>query len=142
MFWLKTCRHLPYIFSCRTNLLFIFFTVSYPFIRDYGHQKRAFFQKSKTFELGQTNRAKHFGDILGIFGRFISIHFGTVSPLSMFPIIQTLFLQKAKPLYPTPKYLLGSVIWICAAKNLRFKPSCVRSPCLWSNQIDFCIESC
>ena len=34
--------------------------------------------------------------------------------------IQPLFLQKIKPLYPTPKYLFGSGICICAAKNLRF----------------------
>jgi hypothetical protein len=30
-----------------------------------------------------------------------------VSPLSMFFIIQPLFLQKAKPLYPHPKYVFG-----------------------------------
>ena len=47
-------------------------------------------------------------------------HFCTVSSLSMFSIIQPLFLQKTKPLYPTPKYLFGSGIWIWAAKNLRF----------------------
>ena len=34
----------------------------------------------------------------GIFGQTISIHFGAVSPFSMFFIIQPLFLQKAKPL--------------------------------------------
>ena len=36
-----------------------------------------------------------------------------------FSIIQPLVLQKTKPLYPTPKYLFGSEIWIWAAKNLR-----------------------
>ena len=32
---------------------------------------------------------------------------GKVSPLSMFSIIQPLFLQKTKPLFPYPKYFLG-----------------------------------
>ena len=44
---------------------------------------------------------------LGIFGQTISTHFGTVSPLSMFSIIQPLFLQKTKALYPHPIYLFG-----------------------------------
>ena len=57
--------------------------------------------------LGQTNWADKFWGIWGIFGRFISTHFGTVSPLSMFSIIQPLFLQKTKPLYPHSKYLFG-----------------------------------
>ena len=35
-----------------------------------------------------------------IFGQTISTHFGSMSPLSMFSIIQPLFLQKSKPLYP------------------------------------------
>ena len=39
----------------------------------------------------------------------IRIHFGTVSPLSIFSISQPLFLQKTKPLYPHPKYLLGDL---------------------------------
>ena len=30
------------------------------------------------------------------------------------------FYKKSKPLYPTPKYLFGSGIWIWAAKNVRF----------------------
>ena len=32
-----------------------------------------------------------------MFGRTISTHFGTVSSLSMFSVIQLLFLQKTKP---------------------------------------------
>jgi hypothetical protein len=56
--------------------------------------------------------ADNFGQIYigafgGIFGQFISTHFGTVSPLSMFSINQPLFLQKTQPLYPNPKYLFG-----------------------------------
>ena len=38
----------------------------------------------------------------------------------MFSIIQPLFLQKTKPLYPYPKYLFGIGIWIWAAKNYGF----------------------
>ena len=48
--------------------------------------------------------------IWGIFGQFISTHYGTVSPLSMFFINQPLILQKTKPLYPNPKYVF---IWDC-----------------------------
>ena len=79
--------------------------------------QRDFFWKSQTFGLGQTNWAKKFGGIWGIFSRIISTHFGTVSPLSMFSTNQPLFLQKTKPLYPNPKYLFGIGIWIWAAKN-------------------------
>ena len=43
--------------------------------------------------LGQTNWAENFGGIWGIFDQTISTHFGTVSHLSMFSIIQPLFLQ-------------------------------------------------
>ena len=53
-----------------------------------------FSSKSQTFGLGQTIWADKFWGIWGIFGRFISTHFGTVSPLSMFSINQPLFLQK------------------------------------------------
>jgi hypothetical protein len=56
--------------------------------------KHNFSLKSRTFGLGQTNWADKFCGIWGIFGQTISTHFGTVSPLSMFFIIQPLFLQK------------------------------------------------
>ena len=45
-----------------------------------------FSSKSQTFGLGQTNWPDTFWVIWGIFGRYISTHFGTVSPLSMFSI--------------------------------------------------------
>ena len=54
---------------------------------------------------GQTNWADKFWGIWGIFGRFISTYFDTVSPLCMFSINRPLCLQKTKPLYPDPKYL-------------------------------------
>ena len=37
--------------------------------------------------------------------RFISTHFGTVSPLSMLSINQSLFLQKTKTLYPNTQII-------------------------------------
>ena len=55
--------------------------------------------------------------IWGIFGQYISTHFSTVSPLSIFSINPPLFLQKTKPLYPNSKQLFGIGIWIWAAKN-------------------------
>ena len=67
---------------------------------DYGRPMKPFFLlKSRTFGLGQTIWADKFWGIWGFFSRFISTHFGAVSPLSMFSIIQPLFLQKTKPLY-------------------------------------------
>ena len=53
----------------------------------------AFFSsKSQTFGLGQTIWEDKFFGIWVIFGRFISNHFGTVSPLSTFSNNQPLFL--------------------------------------------------
>ena len=68
------------------------------FENTYNHTLRtpneAFFSsKSQTFGLGQTIWADKF---LGIFERFISTHFCTASPLSMFSIIQSLFLKRTK----------------------------------------------
>jgi hypothetical protein len=103
----------------------MFLTLNCGLTTKYGYPERAFFQKSWTFGLGQTFWAKIWG-IWGIFGMTISTYFGTVSSLSMFSIIQPLFLQKTKSLYPTPKYLFGSEylfgsgVWFWAAKNLRF----------------------
>jgi hypothetical protein len=52
----------------------------------------AFFSsKSQTFGLGQTIWADKFW---GIFGRFISTHFGTLSPLPSFPLINHYFYKK------------------------------------------------
>jgi hypothetical protein len=68
-------------------------------------QSSLFSLKSRTCRLGQTNWADKFWGIWGIIGQTISTHFGAVSPLSMFSIIQPLFLQKTTPLYPHPKYL-------------------------------------
>mgnify|MGYP006975557857 CR=1 FL=1 len=74
-----------------------------------------FSSKSKTYGLGQTISTHKFWDIWGIFGQFISNHFGTVSSFFMFSINQSiLFLQKTKP----SNDYLGFGIW--AAKNYEF----------------------
>ena len=66
-------------------------------------QSSLFSSKSQTFGFGQTIWATVWADkfwgIWGIFSRFISTHFGTVSPLSMFSINQPLFRQKTKHLH-------------------------------------------
>ena len=65
--------------------------------------------KFRIFRIGQTKNRKD--NFWGVFGQTKklnnSTHFGTVSPLSMFSIIQPLFLQKTKTLYPHPKHLFG-----------------------------------
>ena len=63
-------------------------------------------KEAKLLGLGRQYGQINFGAIWGIFGQFISAHFGTVSPLSMFSINQPIFLQ-IEPLYPNPKYLFG-----------------------------------
>ena len=70
--------------------------------KDYGHPEIAFFKNLELLGLGRHFVLKFFWGIWGIWT--ISTHFGTVSSLSMISIIQPLFLQKTKLLYPTPKY--------------------------------------
>ena len=82
---------------------------------DYRRSMKPFFIKVKNFSAWDK-----FWGIRGIWGQTISTHFGTMSALSMFSIIQPLFQQKTKSLlalYPHPKYLFGIGIWIWAAKN-------------------------
>ena len=62
-----------------------------------------FYRNPKLFVVGQF-WADIFLGIWSIFGQFIGTHFGTVSTLSMFAIIQSLLSQKTKPLYPHPKW--------------------------------------
>ena len=65
-----------------------------------------FSSKYQTFELGQTIWTDKFWGILGIFDRFISIHFGIVRFLSMFFINRPLLFTKTKLLYQIPKIYL------------------------------------
>jgi hypothetical protein len=48
-------------------------------LTDYGNPIKPFSSKSQTFGVGQTIWADKFLGIWGIFGQFISTHFGTVS---------------------------------------------------------------
>ena len=79
--------------------------------------------------LGQTIWADKFWSIWGIFGQFISTHFGTVNPLSMFFINQLLYLQKISFYIPIPNIYLG-LGFEFGRKELGIYPSCVHSSCL------------
>ena len=68
-----------------------------------------FFSEIPKYGLGQTIWMNNCWGIWGIFAQFISTHFGTVSPLSMFFFNQSLFLQNTEPLYPNSNIHLGSV---------------------------------
>ena len=59
-----------------------------------GLRREFFFENPKLLGLGRQIGLKILGGILGIFGQFISTHFGTDSLLSMFSINQPLFLKK------------------------------------------------
>ena len=56
---------------------------------------------------GLTIRVDNFWDIWGIFGRFISTHFCTVTPLSMFFIINHYFNKKLSRYIQIPNKELG-----------------------------------
>ena len=75
-----------------------------------GHGLRtaneAFLIKIPNFWAWINNLVDKFCGIWGIFGQTISTYFDTVCHLSMFSIIQPLFLQKIRSLYPNPIYLL------------------------------------
>ena len=65
--------------------------------------KPFFYQNPKLFGL-----VRQFGQInFGAYSQFISAHFGTVSPLSMFSISQPLFLQKLSLYIQIPNIYLG-----------------------------------
>ena len=67
---------------------------------DYGR----LFSSGSHFFLAWADNFEAFGVF---YSQFISTHFGTVSPVSMFSINQPLFLQKTKHLYSNIKYLFG-----------------------------------
>ena len=90
------------------------------FSADYGHPERAFFQKSRTFGLGQTSWAEMFLRHLGYFWSDYQYPFWYCDILVKVFHYSTIISTKTKPLYPTPNYLFGSGIWIWAAKNLIF----------------------
>ena len=62
---------------------------------DYEQSKKPFYWNPKLLGLGRQIGLKFFGIFwVPIFSQFICTHFGTVSPLSMFSISQSFFLQK------------------------------------------------
>ena len=85
-------------------------------ITDYRRSMN-FSSKSQTFGLGQKIWADKFRGIFSIFGQLISPHFGTVSPLSMFSINQSLFLQKLS-LYNYPKSKCGGGAKVAKSINV------------------------
>ena len=110
MFLHIVSRHAQYAIRSRTgHSLFV--------TTDYGHPERLFFKNLELLVLGRHFGLTFFWGIWGIFGQTISTRCGTCP---CFPFIQPLFLQKTKPLYPTPKYLFGNGILIWAAKNSKF----------------------
>ena len=85
----------------------------------------SFFQKSRTFGLGQTFWAETFWGIWGIFGRTISTHFGTVS--LCFPLFNHYFYKNLSLYIQLPNIYLG-LGFNLGCKKFEIKPSCVRSP--------------
>ena len=84
---------------------------------DYGLPERAFFQKSQTFGLGQTNWANTFWDILGIFGQTTA----PILALSPLPMVLSMWLFfQQKTLVFRPKTYKSQLIpnMISAVKNL------------------------
>ena len=66
-----------------------------------------FLLKSRIFGHRQTNCVCKIWGIRGIFGRFISTYFGTVSPLSVFSINQPFFYKKLSLYIQIPNIYLG-----------------------------------
>jgi hypothetical protein len=66
-----------------------------------------FFIEIQHFGLGQTNWTKINLGIFGIFGQIISTSFGTVSPLSMVPLLNHYFYKKISPYIHIPDIYLG-----------------------------------
>ena len=87
---------------------------------DYGRPMKPFSLKSRTFGLEQIIWADRFIGIWGIFYRFISTHFGTVSPLSMFSI--NYFYKQLSLYIQIPNFCLG----------FEFGPQRIRDLCVHS----------
>ena len=95
---------------------------------DYGHPMKPCFIEIPNF----WSWADKFWGIW-VFGQFISTHFVTVSPFSMFSINQQLFLQKTKPSYPN--------IWDWYF-NLGHRVSVVRVPYhAWTGLFSYTIKT-
>ena len=108
LFWY--CEHILY------RVKFSFDTTYWLRTTD-DQQSSLFSSKFRTLgrQIGQINSES----IWGIFGWTTYQHPFRYSE-STLSIIQPLFLQNTKPLYPDPKHLFGIGMWIWAAKNYGF----------------------
>ena len=84
---------------------------------DWGRPMKQFFIKIKNFWAWADKVSKLILGHLVYFWPKYQHPFWYSESLVMFFIIQPLFLQKTKPLYPHPKYLFGIGIWTWAAQN-------------------------
>ena len=96
--------------------------------RNTDAQRSLFSPKYQTFGLGQTIWANKFWGIWGIFGQFISTLSGTVSPLSMFFVNQTLVLQKNEAFISESQIFVWDWDLNQDSKELGIQSSRVRSP--------------
>ena len=95
---------------------------------------KPFFIKIQTFWAW----ADKFWGIWGIFGQFISTHFGTLS--SLFSINQPLCLQKTKPFISKSQIFIWGWDLNLGRKELGIQSSCVRSP--WQHSTAFMLLCC
>ena len=85
---------------------------------DNGHPERAFFQKSETFGLGQTNWAENIGGIWGIFGQTTAPNLAEWVPCPSESVRGCFFYKKLRFLglkHTTPKCSQNKIL---AGKNL------------------------
>ena len=85
---------------------------------DYGHPDRAFFWKSETFGLGQTNWAENIGGIWGIFGQTTAPNLAEWVPCPSESVRGCFFYKKLRFLglkHTTPKCSQNKIL---AGKNL------------------------
>ena len=82
---------------------------------------KPFLLKFRTCGLGRQIGQINYGAFGGTLSWAVIVSFWYSEFLCfMFFIIQSLLLQKTKPLYPHPNYSYGIGIWIWAEKNLEF----------------------
>ena len=122
------CRSPTYVKESRVEEVVLSLSPGHFTSQTTDAQWSLFSLKSRTFGPGQTKWANKFWGIWGIFRQTISTHFGTVSPLSMFSIIQPLFLQKTKPFISTSQIFIWDWDLNEGRKELGIEPSFVWSP--------------
>ena len=83
-------------------------------------QRELSFKNLELLSLGRYFGLKFF-EAFGVFSAGLSAPILVLwVPCPCFLLFNHYFYKKNMPLYPTPKYLFGSGIWIGVAKNLRF----------------------